>query len=58
MFMGLVVAATLATLALTAAKLTGLIDWSWWWVAAPVLALWVVVAVVLVFVMVASRPRR
>ncbi len=49
--------ATLAALALTVAKLTGFIDWSWWWIASPVLALWVVVAVVLVFVMVAGRPR-
>ncbi len=48
---------TLAALALTAAKLTGLIDWSWWWIAAPVLGLWAVAAVALVFVIVASRPR-
>ncbi len=28
--------ATLAALTLTAAKLSGLIDWSWWWVAVPI----------------------
>ncbi len=49
--------ATMAALALAAAKLFGLIDWSWWWVASPVLGLWAVAAVALVFVIVATRPR-
>ena len=39
----------LLTVLFIALKLTGVIDWSWWWVLSP---LWITAAVVVVFLVV------
>ena len=40
----------LLTILFVALKLTGYIDWSWWWVTSP---LWIGFAVVMVFIVIA-----
>jgi hypothetical protein len=51
--------AGLLTVAFVVLKLTGYIDWSWWWVLSPVIVsgISVLVAVFVVFVLVAIRNK-
>lgn len=41
---------TLLTIWFIGLKLTGYIDWSWWWVLSPI---WIPIAIVIFFVVVA-----
>ena len=41
-------------------KLTGFIDWSWWWVTAPFWGLFALLTVILIIALIAAalKPRR